>query len=126
MILLLAKLLIARNPALTLAHARRLVTRGLAVVGVVLLVGAGALWLHLHTKAAVEADRTAAKLEAVSRAREADERAEAAGNQTREAIEDANDRAREAAAGSDDPLGDGLRSLRGEADRDRQAAGRVD
>lgn len=126
MILLLAKLLIARNPALTLPHAQRLVTVALAVAGIVLMLGAFALWLHLHTEAAVEADRVEARAEAVSRAREADEHAERAGNQTREGVEHANDRAREAAADSSDPLGDALRSLRTEAGGDREAAGSAD
>jgi hypothetical protein len=106
--------------------ARPVAKAALIVLAAALLIGGFLLWDHFDDKAAVEADRTAAKAEAVPRAREADERAERAGNQTREGIEDGNDRAREAAADSGDPLGDGLRSLRAETDRDRPPAGRAD
>jgi hypothetical protein len=112
MIPILARLLIARNPALTLAHARRLVTVGLAVAGIVLALGAFALWLRLHTQAAVEADRSAAKAEAVSRAREADDRAHEAASASQDSIEASNASAAEAAAKSEDPLKAGLDELR--------------
>jgi hypothetical protein len=112
MILLLAKLLIARNPALTIAHARRLVTVALAVAGVLLMLGAFALWLHLHTEAAVEADRVEARAEAVSRAREADEHAERAAGATQDSVAASNASAAEAAAASDDPLKAAMDELR--------------
>lgn len=89
------------------------VAKGVLIAGAVaLIVGAFLVWDHFDDKAAVEADRNASRAEAVSRAREADEGAETAANRTREDIEDGNERAREAARDSDDPLGDGLRSLR--------------
>lgn len=98
----------------------------LILLGVSLLIGAFVLWDRADDKAAVVGDRSEAKAEAVSQAREADERAERAVNQTRDGVEHANDRAREAAADSDDPLADGLRSLRAEAHRNRPPAGRAD
>lgn len=122
MIALIASFLISRRPGLTLPHARRLATLGLCVVGIVLLLAAFALWLRLHTQAAVQVDRNVSKVEAVSRAREADERAHGAAAGKSKEVSDANERAREAAAGSDDPLGDGLRSLRDDANRDRPPA----
>jgi hypothetical protein len=92
--------------------ARRALIIGGAAIAILAAFG---LWLHMHDKAVVEADRSAANAKAVSTAREADERAQEAGNRKSEDVEDANDRAREAADGSDDPLADGLRSLRRKA-----------
>lgn len=114
MIGLIASWLLSRNPALTAAHARRLAKVGLIVAGLLIAAAAFGLWLHLHTMAAVEADRSAAKAEALSIARTADERAHATAAGKSQEVEDANDRARDAARDSDDPLGDGLRSLRAE------------
>ena len=91
----------------------------LVVAAVAALIVGFMLWDHFDDKAAVEADRNASKAEAVSTARHADERAEAAATGKEKDIQDGNERAREAAGGSDDPLGDGLRSLRTEADRGR-------
>lgn len=89
----------------------------LALIGIVLavlalIVVAFNLWLGGREKAAVEADRSASRAEAVSRAREADERATAASGATREGIEATNAEARAAAAQSDDPLRAGLDKLR--------------
>lgn len=61
---------------------------------------------------AVEADRAEANAEAVSTAREADEAARGEIDATRNEVEARNEKARNAASGSDDPLGDALRSLR--------------
>lgn len=103
------------------------VATGLMIVGAaVLLIGGFLLWDHFDDKAAIQADRNAANAQAAIAARKADERAEQAGNRTREGIEDANDRAQAAADAGDDPLGDGLRSLRAETDRNGQAARRAD
>jgi hypothetical protein len=103
------------------------IATGVLIFGAaVLLIGGFLLWDHFDDKAAVKADRSAAKAEAVSRAREADERAHGAANRQNEEVSDGNERAKAAAAGSDDPLGDGLRSLRAEKDRDRPPAGRAD
>jgi hypothetical protein len=97
------------------------------------LVMAGAVLLGLafvlHKCAirdAVEADRSASKAEALSNAREADERAETAGNRTRDAIERSNTDAKAAADGSDDPLAAGLDRLRADQDRNGKAADRAD
>lgn len=93
------------------------VPRFIWAFGAVALLTVGFLWwLAAEKQKAVIADRNAARAEAVSRAREADERAERASDSTREGIEDGNDRAREAARTSDDPLADGLRSLRPKTD----------
>jgi ABC-type Na+ efflux pump permease subunit len=54
MIGLIAKFLLARNPALTLAHAKRLATGLLILLGVLLLVGGAALWLHFHDQGVEE------------------------------------------------------------------------
>ncbi len=53
--------------------------------------------------------------EALTKAREADSAAGATVKETTDAVEEGNQRARDAAAGSADPLGDAMRSLRGKA-----------
>jgi hypothetical protein len=98
----------------------KLVLAGLVLIGL-------AFVLHkCAVRDAVEADRDASKAEALSDAREADEDAEAASDDKTQEIEDGNERARDAARGSSDPLGDGLRSLRADQDRNGKAAGRSD
>jgi hypothetical protein len=102
--------------------AKKFAPLGLALIIIMmigLLVGGFMLWDHFDDKAAVEADRNASKAVAVSKAREADERAQRAATGKSEDIRHGNERAREAASGSDDPLRDALDSLRTEADRDR-------
>lgn len=47
----LARWLIARNPALTLPHAKRLTTACLILLGIVLLVGGALLWDHFDDRA---------------------------------------------------------------------------
>lgn len=47
----LARWLIARNPGLTLAHAKRLANAGLIVLGIILLVGGAFLWDHFDDRA---------------------------------------------------------------------------
>ena len=49
----LARWLIARNPALTLAHAKRLATGGLIMLGIALLIGGVLLWDHFDDRAVV-------------------------------------------------------------------------
>lgn len=64
-------------------------------------------------EARVEADVANADRKAVETARGADEAAQGKIEATRTEVEETNDEAREAATGSSDPLGDALRSLRG-------------
>lgn len=92
--------------------AKPIATGLLIVSAAVLLIGGFLIWDHFDDKAAVEADRNASNAKATATARKADERAETAANRQKEDIEDGNDRAREAAAGSDDPLKAGLDQLR--------------
>lgn len=94
--------------------------------GVAFLLAAVLLAHKCAVDKAVEADRSAANAEALSDAREADERAHEAGESTRDAIERSNADAKAAADGSDDPLAAGLDRLRAEQDRDTQAARRAD
>ncbi len=88
-------------------------------LAIVIAAIAFGIWLSGEKQRAVEADRNVGKVEAVSTAREADEAAHGAAQGKSEDIEHGNEQAREAARGSDDPLGDGLRSLRAETDRTR-------
>lgn len=71
-------------------------------------------WLHgcQTGKSAERAAQAAAALKQAERAREADIKARQAWDGVRSGIEATNDRARDAAAKSDDPLADGLRELR--------------
>ncbi|HWK40791.1 MAG TPA: hypothetical protein VNR60_02575 [Croceibacterium sp.] len=115
MIAFLAKLILARNPAMTVTYARRLVKLGLLALAVLMLVAAAIgfkLWLNARENSAVKADRAASSTEALSKAREADERAHRAAAGVAGDIETGNKRAVEAAAGSDDPLKAGLDTLR--------------
>lgn len=89
---------------------------GLAVLLLVLAVLAFNWWLDGREQAAVSADRAQSSAEAVSRARQADEAAQRASGETRDAIAAQNRAAAEAAAKSDDPLKAGLDELR----KDRQ------
>lgn len=118
----IAAWLASRNPGMTLAHARRLVTAGAIALGVLLAVGGFSLWLYLHDKGVVEADRAQSKAEVTQKAREADERARGASEAVPDKVEQENDKARDAARGSSDPLRDGLDSLRTEARGDRDRA----
>jgi hypothetical protein len=85
-----------------------------ALIGaaVVALLAAFFIWLAVHDRGVVEADRSASNAKAVTTAREADERAETAATGQSDRIEKGNRDAEEAARNSDDPLADGLRSLR--------------
>jgi|GEM_PF-4956701 hypothetical protein len=82
-------------------------------LAIVIAAIAFGIWLSGEKQKAVEADRSAGKAEAVSTARTADEAAHGAAQGKSEDIEHGNEQAREAARGSDDPLADALRSLRG-------------
>ena len=95
------------------------------LAGLVLL-GLAFLLHKCAVRDAVEADRDASKAEALSDAREADERAHGAAETTRDAIERSNTDVKAAADGSDDPLRAGLDRLRADQDRDGKAARRAD
>lgn len=62
-------------------------------------------------------EAASAKIEAADKV--ADEKGLAVAGETKKDIDDGNERARQAAAGSDDPLARGLNSLRAEKDRSR-------
>lgn len=74
MMLWLAKLLIARNPALTIAHARRIATAGVVIAAILVgAIGFG-LWLHFHdagVRATTNMKRDNADLRANAQANEA-------------------------------------------------------
>lgn len=110
----LAKLLVARNPALTIDHAKRLVKVG--ALGVLLLIlVVGGLWLYLSGrsdgKAGEELKQARAATKVVTDARQADEAALGTVEAEKRSADATEARAREAAAGSDDPLRDGLKEL---------------
>lgn len=71
-------------------------------------------WLHgCHTGVTHERDRNAlAAARALEQAREADAAATKAVARTLNEVEAKNERARDAASNSDDPLGDAMRELR--------------
>lgn len=81
------------------------------------LVLSSLAWVHgCHTGVDQERARDAAnQVKVLGKAREADAAADAKGDTTRAEIEAGNERARDAAKNSDDPLGDALRELRREA-----------
>ena len=106
--------LIGRNPAMTLPYARRIAKAGLIAAAVVATIVGFLIWDHLDDKAAVDAANARATVEAMTKAREADEAADSANDHTRNEVEQANDEARNAAESGDDPLGDAFRSLRGD------------
>ena len=67
--------LIARNPALTLAHAKRLAKVGLIAGTFVAAVGGFLIWDHLGDKAAVETADSKRRLKEANRALEGERRA---------------------------------------------------
>ena len=67
--------LIARNPALTLAHAKRLAKVGLIAGAVGAAVGGFLIWDHFDDKAAVETADSKRRLEEAHRALEGERRA---------------------------------------------------
>lgn len=69
-------------------------------------------WLHFHDRAVIREHeaKIAAQVEEITRL--ADEAALARAALTKKRIEESNDRAREAARGSDDPWRDGLGALK--------------
>lgn len=75
MILWIAKWLVGRNPALTLAHAQRLAKVGLVIAGVVLIVGGFLTWNYFDNKAAVEKADSKRKLNEANDALEGERRA---------------------------------------------------
>lgn len=75
----LATKLIARNPALTLAHARRIAWI-VAVLGALAVAAAGiGIWLTLHDRAVIERHDTKRKLGEATAALEGEQRANEAG-----------------------------------------------
>lgn len=77
-----------------------------------LTIGAAALWLFFHDRAVIR-DHERETAEAVATASaSASAAATEAVRETKGKVEQTNDEARKAAAGSNDPLGDGLRRLR--------------
>jgi hypothetical protein len=85
-------------------------------VGIAILIAVVVfnLWLRNERRDAVEADRAASSVEAAAKGRQADEVALARTAREREAVAAQNERARQAADDSDDPLAAALRELRGE------------
>ena len=113
----IAKLLVARNPALTLAHAKRLAWAGLA--GVVLLVVVGiAAWSYFSGRsdgtAGERAKQAEIETEAVTQAREADSVARGTVDAENASVAAENAGARQAGDASDDPLKASMDSLRNE------------
>jgi len=80
--------------------------------GIVLLLALAFIVHKCAVRDAVEADRNASNAAATTTAREADQSAQEAAEGKSTAIEQENDRAKEAARDSDDPLADAMRSLR--------------
>ncbi|NML93818.1 hypothetical protein [Novosphingobium olei] len=79
-----------------------------------------ALQLYVHN--AVVADRNEARADALTKGKQADDMAGQIAASTAATIQQENDDARQAAARSDDPLADGLRSLRANKGRADQAS----
>lgn len=88
-----------------------LATAATIVAAVALVLGAWNVWLHFHDRAVVRADRAKANAEAHETARRADEAAQGETDRVKTQVEDENERARDAAKDSSDPLADALRSL---------------
>lgn len=108
MIAWIAAQLIALNPSLSIAAARRFAKTGVIGVSLLVLVGGFALWLKLHDRALVEEHETGRRLEQAQIAIESERRAttnsgareaarHAAAAQSAEAMKDAEDADPEAA-----------------------------
>lgn len=108
----IATWLISKRPSLTRVYAERLVKIALTALLALIAVVAFLWWLDAREDAAVEADRAQSRAEAISKAREADQRAGEAAQATQDRIEQSNKRARDAAEGSEDPLADMFEALR--------------
>lgn len=80
--------------------------------GITLLLTLAFILHKCAVRDAVEADRDASNAEATTTAREADQSAQEAAEGKSSEVQAGNAKASEAAKGSDDPLGDGLRALR--------------
>lgn len=104
----LVKKLLAGKPGRTDQRAEFLAKVIQIVAVVALLVVAWQVFDHFNDKAAV----AEASADAVNAAREADAEARTTVDSSINSVESSNDEARRAAEGSDDPLADGLRSLR--------------
>jgi hypothetical protein len=79
--------LIARNPALTLAHAKRLAKAGLIAGAIVAAVGGFLIWDYFDDKAAVEKADSKRKLEEAEDALQGERRANRGEEARREARE---------------------------------------
>lgn len=92
-----------------------------AIGGVVLLL---ALWgaKALYDRSVVSDHETKMQAQVQTKAAAANADAAGAVSDTRNAVQKGNDDARKAASAGTDPLGDGFRSLRTEAGKDRPAA----
>jgi hypothetical protein len=87
-----------------------------AVVGVLLAWALWSLWISHHDAAVIDQHEGKIDAEVERKTGEASEAAADAAATTRSDVERGNDKARGAAAESDDPLADGLRALKeGEA-----------
>ena len=62
----LARWLIASNPAMPLAHAKRIVTAGLILLGIVALIGAMLIWDHFDDREVIARDRLEANAGALA------------------------------------------------------------
>lgn len=85
----IAKWLIARNPAMTLAHAKRLAKVGLIAAAIVAAVGGFVVWDYFDDKAAVEKADSKRKIEEARTAIESERRANR-GEQTRREAREAD------------------------------------
>lgn len=83
-----------------------------AVIGISLAGAMFLWWLDKREDAAVEADRARTSAEAAAKAREADESAYTASQGKSQTVEQSNAEAKKAAAAGNDPLKDGLNTIR--------------
>ena len=90
--------------------AKRTIMAGGVLVAVVV---AWSVWLHFHDQKVIEAHDAKIDAQVSEQAAEASEAATEAVTETKTRVEAENDDARKAADAGDDPLADGLRSLRG-------------
>jgi len=82
-----------------------------ALAGAGVLIAAFFLWLHFHDRGVVESHEAGITAQVQTKASEAAADATEAVAETKREVEAVNDRARDAAAKSADPLRDGFREL---------------
>jgi len=83
------------------------------LIGSGALILAGLAWLHFHDRATIAAHEADVATRMQKRADKAEADAVSAVTKTSNEVEQGNEQARNAAARGSDPLGDGMRSLRG-------------